>query len=84
MNADHKFVKTTPKPNATKNSNGEDVGPIPGVFVCVDIVVGDGDTDEVETVVDDASCASKIGVASGNAVDVWVPSSPRRTSRSTP
>ena len=25
----HKFVKTTPKPNATKNNNGELVGPPP-------------------------------------------------------
>lgn len=25
----HKFVKTTPKPSATKNSNGELVGPLP-------------------------------------------------------
>jgi hypothetical protein len=26
----HRFVKTTPKPNATKKSNGELVGPPPG------------------------------------------------------
>src|SRR3954453_16797522 len=25
----HRFVKTTPKPNATKKSNGELVGPLP-------------------------------------------------------
>jgi hypothetical protein len=79
MNADHKFVKTTPKPNATKKSSGEDVGPVPGLFVCDDIVVGD----VTEGSVDDALCAREIGVGSGREVDVWVPSSPRRTSRST-
>jgi len=31
----HKFVNTTPKPNATKNSRGELVGPLAGC--CVDI-----------------------------------------------
>lgn len=59
------------------------MGPVPGLFVCVDIVVGDGDTEDIKAVVDDASCAREVGVASGSEVDVWVPSSPRRTSRST-
>ena len=37
----HKFVKTTPKPNATKNSRGELVGPPPPFwFAGVEDIVG--------------------------------------------
>jgi hypothetical protein len=41
----HKFVKTTPKPNATKNSRGE----LPGVllFLPLSVGVGVGTADEV-------------------------------------
>jgi hypothetical protein len=56
----HKFVNTTPKPNATKNSNGELVGPPPPWFV----MVGVGAGTVVET---DCDCA-----AVGSGV-VWVP-----------
>jgi hypothetical protein len=39
----HKFVNTTPKPNATKNKSGELVGPLDGLFPPVKVGVGDGD-----------------------------------------
>jgi hypothetical protein len=42
----HKFVNTTPKPNATKNSRGELVGPLVGCCV-VDIEgLGDAEVEE--------------------------------------
>jgi hypothetical protein len=45
----HKLVKTTPNPSATKNSNGEFVGPEP---VCPEPVsVGDGVDDVVDVLV---------------------------------
>jgi hypothetical protein len=68
MNADHKFVKTTPKPNATKNSSGEEVGPVPGLLLCVDIVVGDDDVEDIEA--DDALCVRRVrdGVGLGRTV----------------
>lgn len=69
-------MKTTPKPSATKNRSGDDVGPVPGVFDDDDIVVGD--VDDAELVVVDASCASsEDGVALGSWVLVCVPSRPR-------
>lgn len=45
VNAHHKFVKTTPKPSATKNRSGDEVGPVPtfGLLEGDDAVVGDGD-----------------------------------------
>jgi hypothetical protein len=46
VNAHHKFVKTTPKPSATKNRSGDEVGPVPAVFGLLegdDPVVGDGE-----------------------------------------
>jgi hypothetical protein len=63
----HKFVKTTPKPNATKKSSGEEVGPVPGLLVCVDIVVA------AEAVAD---VGDGIEVASGKGEVDCVPSSP--------
>jgi hypothetical protein len=46
----HRLVNTTPKPRATKNSNGELVGPEP---VCgAPLSVADGDDDVVDDVVD--------------------------------
>jgi hypothetical protein len=59
MNAYHKFVKTTPKPSATKNRSGDEVGPVPTLFVgllegdCP--VVGDGDPEDIDIVVVEAS-----------------------------
>lgn len=45
VNAHHKFVKTTPKPSATKNRSGDEVGPVPtfGLLEGDDDVVGDGE-----------------------------------------
>jgi hypothetical protein len=40
----HKFVNTTPKPNATKNSRGELVGPLVGS--CVVAIEGLGEVEE--------------------------------------
>jgi hypothetical protein len=59
----HKFVNTTPKPNATKNSRGELVGPLDGC--CVDDIEGLEDED-----VEEAVCAMR-DVGSG-IVDVLV------------
>jgi hypothetical protein len=59
----HKFVNTTPKPNATKNSRGELVGPLVGC--CVVDIEGLGDED-----VEEAVCAMR-DVGSG-IVDVLV------------
>ncbi len=41
-----------------------------------DIVVGDGDVDDIDIIVD-ATCASEVGVGLGNWVLDWVPSTPR-------
>jgi len=73
MTTDHKFVKTTPKPSATKNRSGEDVGPDPGVGLLVGegIAVVDDDAD------DRAFTIAEVGVASGSWVVVCVPSRPR-------
>jgi hypothetical protein len=71
----HKFVKTTPKPSATKKRSGEDVGPDPGVG----LLVGEGiavDDDRAFTILDTPLCAD-VGVASGSWVVVCVPSRPR-------
>lgn len=46
----HKFVKTTPKPRATKNSRGELVGPPPPLELEAALVVATG---ELEVVVAD-------------------------------
>ena len=46
----HKFVKTTPKPRATKKSNGELELP-PGLFRD-SVVVAEGAEDEVADIVD--------------------------------
>jgi hypothetical protein len=59
----HKFVNTTPKPNATKNSRGELVGPLAGC--CVVDIEGLGDAE-----VEEAVCAMT-DVGSG-IVDVLV------------
>ena len=51
----HKFVNTTPKPNATKKSRGELVGPLAG---CVDIAeVGVAEVEEAVCAVDVLVCA---------------------------
>jgi hypothetical protein len=67
----HKFVKTTPKPNATKNSSGDDVGPVPGELVGDgdDTVPGDDDAADIDKIVD-----AVVGVAlAGWVVDcVWI------------
>lgn len=39
----HKFVKTTPNPNATKNNNGELVGPPPPPPPPDGVAVGEGE-----------------------------------------
>lgn len=51
MDAYHKFVKTTPKPKATKKSKGE-LGPLP----LLDPLVADGvaDAEEAEAIAVDA------------------------------
>lgn len=54
----HKFVNTTPKPNATKNSSGELVGPFALLFDIVDDGAGFAAVAEV--------CYA--AVASGNMV----------------
>jgi hypothetical protein len=80
ISTDHRFVNTTPKPNATKNRSGDDVGPVvPGLLVGDDIVVGDCDTDDrVFTIVDALLCArGDVGVTLGSMVLVCVPSTPR-------
>ena len=43
---DHKFVNTTPKPRATKNSKGELVGPPLGRTACVDVAADGPDAVE--------------------------------------
>ena len=59
VNAYHKFVKTTPKPSATKNRSGDEVGPVLTVLVgllegdCP--VVADGDGEDIDIIVDEAS-----------------------------
>lgn len=59
----HRFVKTTPKPNATKNSSGELVGPPDPELD----MVGDGTAEVVETEV-----WLWIGVGSAAILDcVW-------------
>ena len=47
---DHRFVKTTPKPRATKNSRGELGPPLPVPGVCV----GEGDVVVVPVGIDDS------------------------------
>lgn len=46
----HRFVKTTPKPSATKKSNGELVGPPPPVLGAAEVAAGGG-IEEFEGVV---------------------------------
>jgi len=65
-NPHHKFVKTTPKPNATKNNKGELVGPLDGVEVW-DTIIG-------VVVVDDVC---EIGVGTPLRVVVCVPPAAR-------
>ena len=80
ISTDHRFVNTTPKPNATKNRSGDEVGPVvPGLLVGDDIVVGDGGTDDMASIiVDTPLCArGNVGVALGSMVLVCVPSRPR-------
>lgn len=52
----HKFVKTTPKPNATKNNNGELVGPPPPPPPLDGVAVGE---DEVTTCEEEAGSDPK-------------------------
>jgi hypothetical protein len=66
MAAYHKFVNTTPKPNATKKSKGELVGPLDELEL-LDIVVS-GKREEVA----DRVCEAEVAMAW--AVGVWVPS----------
>lgn len=47
MTSYQRLVKTTPKPRATKNSNGELVGPLPPPLLEPALVVADGAADEV-------------------------------------
>lgn len=58
INSHHRFVKTTPKPRATKNSSGELVGPLGLLFV--------GDMVGVGAAV--VACERGVGDA---MVDVW-------------
>jgi len=55
----HKFVKTTPKPRATKNRRGELVGPLPPLDEPV--LVAAGGSDE----------AAALGVVDVEA-DIWI------------
>lgn len=55
LSTHHKFVKTTPNPNATKKSSGELVGPPPPLLLGGDVVaagmfddVGVGMLDDVD------------------------------------
>jgi hypothetical protein len=56
-------VNTTPKPNATKKSNGELVGPFDPLAVVVDIV---------GLTVVDVGVVRGVGVALGNWDELWV------------
>jgi len=67
MTAYHKFVNTTPKPNATKKSKGELVGPLDELEL-LDIVVWGKREEDTEEGVCDAE------VAMAWTVVVWVPS----------
>ncbi len=63
MRTNHKFVNTTPKPRATKNRSGDEVGPVLGLFVGDGIVVGEGDDDRAfNNVLDAPLCANEVGV----------------------
>jgi hypothetical protein len=80
ISTDHRFVNTTPKPNATKNRSGDDVGPVvPGLLVGDDIVVGDGGTDDMASIIVDTRLCARVDVrlASGSMVPVCDPSRPR-------
>ncbi len=60
----HKLVKTTPKPNATKKSSGELVGPPPPPPLAADVVAAGGAAAEGEctTDIDDEVAMAAVGV----------------------
>ena len=69
-------MNTTPKPNATKNNSGDEVGPLPPL-----VELGDADADalvcEATAVADMAKFNDRVDVA---LVVVWVPPRFRRWS----
>lgn len=71
-------MNTTPKPSATKNSNGELVGPPPLLFCCVEV----GEAVAEVVVADEEVCVSEDIVAAGvecPPFKSWKVADPHRT-----